>query len=90
MNFSILSDYCLILKWYLIGRLKIGRKHRKKKAALEFDTYLNSLKKNSLVIDAGANLGEITKKFLDKNLIVRAFEPDPLANKNIDKKIMHN
>ena len=72
-------DYFFILKWYLFGRLKIGRRKRKKAAFEKFNKLLSSLGKGSRVIDAGANVGEFTKIFLDKGCTVHAFEPDPIA-----------
>jgi len=74
-----MEDYFFILKWYFFGRLKIGRRARKKAAFEKFNEVLNSLEKGCTVIDAGANVGELTKIFLDKGLTVHAFEPDPIA-----------
>ncbi len=85
-----LLNFFNFLGWYLTGRLKIGRKKRKKSALIEFNSYINKLKKKSLVIDAGANLGEVSKFFLDKGFIVHAFEPDPIAIKNFNKSALKN
>ena len=81
-----MNDFLFILKWYFFGRLKIGRKPRKIKAFVDFNNVLGSLKKGSLVIDAGANVGEFTKLFLDRGFKVHAFEPDTIALEELKKK----
>jgi FkbM family methyltransferase len=40
---------------------------------------VRKLTKESIVIDCGANIGDITKKFAATGATVHAFEPDPLA-----------
>ena len=87
---NYILNFLKFLDWYLTGRLKIGRKKRKKRALIEFNRYINKLGKNSLVIDAGANLGEISNFFLEKDFIVHAFEPDPIAIKNFNKSALKN
>ena len=81
-----MNDFLFILKWYFFGRLKVGRKSRKIKALGDFNNALGFLQKGSLVIDAGANVGEFTKLFLDKGFKVHAFEPDIIALKELKKK----
>ena len=81
-----MNDFLFILKWYFFGRLKVGRKSRKIKALDDFNNALGFLQKGSLVIDAGANVGEFTKLFLDKGFKVHAFEPDTIALKELKKK----
>ena len=81
-----MNDFLFILKWYFFGRLKVGRKSRKIKALADFNSALGFLQKGSLVIDAGANIGEFTKLFLDKGFKVHAFEPDTIALKELKKK----
>ncbi|CAN5649063.1 hypothetical protein BH10BAC3_BH10BAC3_15000 [soil metagenome] len=58
---------------------------------------LKKLNKNSIVIDCGANVGDITNQFAGTGATVHAFEPDPLAFKilkkrflNLPKIILHN
>src|SRR5216117_3530220 len=51
---------------------------------------LRRLNKNSLVIDCGANTGDITKKFADTGATVHAFEPDPLAYEFLKKRFEKN
>ena len=83
-------EFLFIVKWYFFGRLKIGRKSRKKNAFAEFNRALSNLNKGSYVIDCGANVGEFTKLFLDKGFIVDAFEPDPIAINELKKKYKKN
>ena len=83
-------DFLFIFKWYFFGRLKIGRKSRKKNAFAEFNRALSNLNKGSYVIDCGANVGEFTKLFLEKGFIVDAFEPDPIAINELKKKCKNN
>ena len=83
-------DFLFIVKWYFFGRLKIGRKSRKKNAFAEFNRALSNLNKESYVIDCGANVGEFTKRFLEKGFIVDAFEPDPIAINELKKKCKKN
>ncbi len=83
-------DFLFIVKWYFFGRLKIGRKLRKKNAFAEFKRALGNLNKGSYVIDCGANVGEFTKLFLDNGFIVDAFEPDPIAINELKKKCKNN
>ena len=80
-------DFLFIVKWYFFGRLKIGRKSRKKNAFAEFNRALSNLNKGSYVIDCGANVGEFTKLFLEKGFIVDAFEPDPIAINELKKSV---
>ena len=83
-------DFLFIVKWYFFGRLKIGRKSRKKNAFAQFNKVLSNLNKGSYVIDCGANVGEFTKLFLEKGFIVDAFEPDPIAVNELKKKCKKN
>ena len=76
-----------LIKWYFLGRLRIGRIGRKKKCLEEFHDYVRKLEKGSLAIDVGANIGGITKIFLANGCKVIAFEPDPLAIKEFKKNI---
>ena len=83
-------DFLFIVKWYFFGRLKIGRKSRKKNAFAEFNRALSNLNKGSYVIDCGANVGEFTKLFLEKGFFVDAFEPDPIAINELKKNCKNN
>ena len=82
-----MNDFLFILKWYFFGRLKVGRKSRKIKALADFNNALGFLQKGSLVIDAGANVGEFTKLFLDKGFKVHAFETKYNCFKGIKKEM---
>ena len=83
-------DLLFIIKWYFFGRLKIGRIKRKQEAMSLFNKHINNLSKGSIVIDAGANVGDFSKIFLDKGFTVYAFEPDPIALAEFKKKITIN
>jgi FkbM family methyltransferase len=55
------------------------------------------LDKNSVVLDCGANVGDITRKFAATGALVHAFEPDPVAFGILEKKcknypnvVLHN
>lgn len=48
------------------------------------------LDKNSVVIDCGANVGDITRKFANTGALVHAFEPDPLAFAELENKFNDN
>ena len=84
-----ITEFIFKLKWYLKNRFKIDRSGRVKEASKEFDKYINSLPKGSLVIDVGANVGKFTDIFLKKGFKVHAFEPDPIAINEL-KKICGN
>ena len=56
-------DFLFIFKWYFFGRLKIGRKSRKKNAFIEFNRALSNLNKGSYVIDCGANVVSLQNLF---------------------------
>jgi len=58
---------------------------------------VRKLNKDSMVIDCGANVGNITKKFAATGATVHAFEPDPIAFSILKKRfqsfpnvILHN
>ena len=83
MNF--INGFAFKFKWYLKNRFKINRSGRVKEASKEFDDYINSLPRGSLVIDVGANVGKFTKIFLKKEFKVHAFEADPIAINELKK-----
>ena len=83
MNF--INSFAFKFKWYLKNRFKINRSGRVKEASKEFDDYINSLPRGSLVIDVGANVGKFTKIFLKKEFKVHAFEADPIAINELKK-----
>lgn len=51
---------------------------------------LKNVKPSSLIIDCGANIGDISALFLAKNASVIAFEPDPLAFKHLSNRFKGN
>ena len=82
-----MHNFFFILKWYLLGRLRIGRKLERKKSFIKFYNLLDILPRGSFVIDVGANIGEVSKIFLDRGFVVEAFEPDPVAIKELTNKL---
>ena len=79
------DDLVFKSKWYFKNRFKINRSGRAKEASKEFESYISTLPNNSMVIDVGANLGKYTSLFLSRNFKVHAFEPDPIAVKELRK-----
>lgn len=83
-------------------RLKLVKRIIRNKIALwlsyiKLISITRSLGKDSLVIDCGANLGDITNKFAATGATVHAFEPDTLAFEQLEKRfrsfsnvILHN
>ena len=76
----------MVFFWAIENRQKI----EKKNAFAEFNRALSKLNKGSYVIDCGANVGEFTKLFLEKDFFVDAFEPDPIAINELKKKCKNN
>lgn len=82
------------LKWYLYKRyLPAAQWHTK----YAFDAALRSLGPGDIIIDCGANIGEITTEMAKTGATVHAFEPDPdtferlLANTSAFKNVVcHN
>lgn len=66
------------------------RKVRLKGTREIFDRHLDALGKDSICIDLGANVGEITEHLLDKAGRVYAFEPDPWAFSRLQERIGKN
>lgn len=62
---------------------------RQKKAWVELQTRISKLSKDSIVIDCGANVGNITQLFADSTAQVYAFEPDPKVFSILKKKFAH-
>lgn len=73
------------LRWHLVDR------HRKdmpvqRRAIWHFFNYVETLEKGSLVIDCGANVGNVTAAFVRRGFYVHAFEPDPYARRFLEKR----
>ena len=68
---------------YALRRLRVwlGSKYYLPKA---LDQY--SIDKNDIVIDCGANVGDVSKYFLKKGAVVYAFEPDPVVFEKLKRK----
>lgn len=63
------------LYWRLYRRFK-GERYRQ---YWLFRKFVHDIAPGGLMIDCGANAGEVSKLFLDKGFMVHAFEPDPAA-----------
>jgi len=57
---------------------------------LKLIPFLFKLNKDSLVIDCGANTGDITNRFASTGATVIAFEPDPLAYKILSERFKNH
>lgn len=69
-----LTIYFLIRDFFAIGR-----RARQKKSSQSLDRHLGDASIARLAIDCGANVGNITSKFVAAGFRVHAFEPDPTA-----------
>lgn len=67
------------IRWHAFQRYQKGRMNRFRGALLRLRTCLRQLPAGSLVIDCGANVGDVTGIFLQHGMKVIAFEPDPVA-----------
>lgn len=73
--------------WLMWLRWNLYRKYRKpddrsthyKAAVLRMRRLLRELPQGSLIVDCGANVGEVSEFFLRQGMKVIAFEPDPVA-----------
>ena len=69
-------------KWWVSRR---WRRRRSDLKIREFRRYLHTLPKAAVVIDCGANVGAVARVAARRGLVVHAFEPDPLAFKQLKK-----
>lgn len=74
-------DHPYVFNWL---RWKLVDSHRKTKVeqrrtAWEFINHLRHLPAGALVIDGGANVGNVTSAFVRRGAEVHAFEPEPYA-----------
>ncbi|MFT4129080.1 FkbM family methyltransferase [Labrys sp. (in: a-proteobacteria)] len=67
------------LKWHVYRRYRVSQKNKFKGATYILRKTVRSIPQGSLVIDCGANVGEVSEYFLSKGMRVIAFEPDPVA-----------
>jgi FkbM family methyltransferase len=70
------------LLWHLY-RKRRGERYRR---FFAFRTFVRSLPRGGLMIDCGANVGDVTRLFLQKGYTVHAFEPDPAARAVLDER----
>ncbi|KAA3449661.1 hypothetical protein C7I87_15170 [Mesorhizobium sp. SARCC-RB16n] len=67
------------LRWHTYRKFKPNNRHSYKRASFKLRKFMRRLPPNSLIIDAGANVGDVTAYFVDQGMRVIAFEPDPTA-----------
>lgn len=58
-------------------------------AAYLFERAVQRLQPGDIVVDAGANLGDITSTMAATGAIVHAFEPDPYAFEQLHRRVGH-
>jgi FkbM family methyltransferase len=63
--------------------LKIGRKARREVSRKKLEQLLSDSSIARVAIDCGANVGEVTAKFVAAGFRVYAFEPDPTAREKL-------
>jgi FkbM family methyltransferase len=74
------------MKWHAWRRFK-GPRYR---VFWNFRNFARRTAPGSLVIDCGANVGDVTALFLDRGAIVHAFEPDPDARASLERRFGGN
>lgn len=79
--------------WYIYakyfaskGKIPTNRKRAKLRANWQFQQLIRKLKPDQIVIDCGANVGNITEIFTATRATVYAFEPDPYCFSILEKK----
>lgn len=55
----------------------------------EMRKFVRALPNGGIMVDCGANVGDVSKLFLDKDYTVHAFEPDPAALEVLRKRYGH-
>lgn len=71
------------LKWHLYRRRK-GARHA---AIWQARRFIRGLPDGGLMVDCGANVGDVSRLFLDKGYTVHAFEPDPDARAALERRL---
>ncbi|MER9052104.1 FkbM family methyltransferase [Mesorhizobium sp. M0923] len=71
------------LKWHLFRKFRRRRGDLYQGALLRLRHLLATLPRKSLVIDCGANVGKVTRYFVEHGMKVIAFEPDPVARSRL-------
>ena len=67
------------------SRRKLRRRFGKRSLS-EFESILKKLSKDDIVLDLGANIGEITAQLASTGAKVHAYEPDPLTFSLLDER----
>jgi FkbM family methyltransferase len=75
-----------LLRWHLYRKYRNAPRDRFKGCLLRLRMLVNRLAEGELVVDCGANVGDVTEYFLRNGLNVVAFEPDPLAQSELRKR----
>ncbi|AMV21489.1 Methyltransferase domain protein [Planctomyces sp. SH-PL14] len=73
------------LSWHCYYRFR-NRFKVQRRVAWEFINYIRTLPKGALIIDCGANVGQVTAAFVKQGCEVHAFEPDPYAIEKFESK----
>lgn len=77
--------------WFNWLRWNLFDKHRKdnpvqRRAIWDFFNRIRTMPKGSLVVDCGANVGNVTSAFVRLGFRVHAFEPDPYARRFLERR----
>jgi len=84
------SFFEMWLRWHAYRKYKRRSRHSFNRACFKLISLMRRLPANSLIIDAGANVGDVAAYFLGKGMRVIAFEPDPTALAILQKRFSGN
>ena len=71
------------LRWHSYRRFRSAPCYR---TMWRFRKYLRKAPPGGLLVDCGANVGDLTRLFLEKGFTVHAFEPDPTAAAELKRR----
>jgi FkbM family methyltransferase len=77
------------LNWHLHQRFR-RHKAAQRRAGWQFVNHIRAMPPGSLVIDGGANVGNVTSLFARHGFEVHAFEPDPAASAVFERRFGDN
>ena len=77
--------------WFNWLRWNLYDRHQKdypvqRRAIWDFFNHIRTMPRGSLVIDCGANVGNVTRAFVRLGFEVHAFEPDPYARQFLERR----
>ena len=75
------------LRWHAYRRFKPAPRYRTMWA---FRQYVRRCPPGGVLVDCGANVGDVTRLFLEKGFTVYAFEPDPVAAAELRRRLGGN